>query len=168
MRRICPAGDLMLVKWMIALICFAIPGTAWCQAVGAISGTVKDPSGAVVPDANVSALRVETGIAQKVRTNEQGLFTFPNLFVGTYRLTIEAPGFATQTVAGITLDVSQHRDVQVALAMADSSSQVEVTSAPPLIDTTSGQVAGLVTQQQVENLPLNGQDGAAWRLCHLH
>ena len=66
--------------------------------VGAISGTVKDPSGAVVPNANVSALRVDTGIAQKVTTNDEGLFTFPNLFVGTYRLTIEAPGFADDVV----------------------------------------------------------------------
>ena len=49
-----------LIEWIIALIFCAIPGTAWCQAVGAISGTVTDSSGAVVPGANVSALRVET------------------------------------------------------------------------------------------------------------
>src|SRR5579862_8573159 len=157
MRQTCRTRGLLLVEWMIALIFCAIPGTAWCQAVGAISGTVKDSSGAVVPGANVSALRVETGIAQNVKTNAEGLFTFPNLVVGTYRLTIEESGYATQTVAGIVLDVSQHRDVQVTLNVANSSSQVTVTAAPPLIDTTSGQVAGLVTQQQVENLPLNGR-----------
>jgi hypothetical protein len=157
MRQTCHTRGRMLIQWMIALIFCAIPGTAWCQAVGAISGTVKDPSGAVVVDANVSAVRVETGIAQNVETNAEGLFTFPNLVVGTYKLTIEASGFATQTVAGIVLDVSQHRDVQITLSVANSSAEVTVTAAPPLIDTSSGQVAGLVTQQQVENLPLNGR-----------
>src|SRR5271168_179405 len=115
MRQTCRNRGITLIEWVIALIFCAMPGTAWCQAVGAISGTVKDPSGAVVPDANVSVLRVDTGVAQDTVTNKSGLFTFSNLVVGTYKLTIKAAGFTTQTVSNITLDVSQQRDVPVTL-----------------------------------------------------
>jgi hypothetical protein len=157
MRQTCRNRGITLIEWVIALIFCAIPGTAWCQAVGAISGTVKDPSGAVVPGANVSVLRVDTGVAQDTETNKSGLFTFSNLVVGTYKLTIKASGFTTQTVSNITLDVSQQRDVPVTLIVEGTVQVTEVTAAPPLLDTSSGQVAGLVTEQQVENLPLNGR-----------
>ena len=157
MRATCQPRGLTLIAWMTALILCAVPGTARCQAVGAISGTVTDSTGAVVPNANVTALRVDTGVVQGTVTNGSGIFTFSNLVVGTYTITVKAAGFAEQTVPDITLDVSQQRDVPVTLAVAGSTQIARVTAAPPLLNTTSGQLSGLVTEQQVQNLPLNGR-----------
>ncbi len=157
MRETCPHRGLTLIARTIALILCVIPGTAWCQAVGAISGTVMDTTGAVVPNASVTALRIDTGAVQATVTNASGIFTFSNLVVGTYAITVKAAGFAPQTVPNITLDVSQQRDLSVTLTVAGSTQVAEVTAAPPLLNTTSGQLSGLVTEQQVQNLPLNGR-----------
>jgi Carboxypeptidase regulatory-like domain/TonB dependent receptor len=157
MRQNYRTRGLTFIAWMTALILCALPGTSWCQAVGAISGTVTDSTGAVVPSANVTALRVDTGVAQATVTNASGIFTFSNLVVGTYTVTVKAAGFMTQTVSGIALDVSQQRDLPVTLRVAGSTQIAEVTAAPPPLNTTDGQLAGLVTEQQVENLPLNGR-----------
>ena len=157
MHQTCRTRGLTFIAWITALILCTLPGTSWCQAVGAISGTVTDSTGAVVPSANVTALRVDTGVAQATLTNASGIFTFSNLVVGTYTVTVKASGFITQTVSGITLDVSQQRDLPVMLRVAGSMQITEVTAAPPPLNTTDGQLAGLVTEQQVENLPLNGR-----------
>jgi hypothetical protein len=127
------------------------------QAVGAISGTVLDSSGAVVPQARVSATRVETGITQTGVTNSSGLFTFSNLVVGSYNVKVDAEGFTSQSISGVTLDVSQQRSLTFNLVVAGSTQTAEVTAAEPLMNTTNGQLAGLVTQQQLVDMPLNGR-----------
>jgi hypothetical protein len=78
--------------------------------------------------------------------------------VGSYEVTVEAPGFKTATSTGITLDVSQDRQVDFTLALASAQQQVEVTATPALMTTTNGSLGGLVTGQQVQQLPLNGRD----------
>jgi hypothetical protein len=127
------------------------------QAVGAITGTVTDPSGAVIPGAKVTATRVETGVSQSTLTSGAGTYTIPSLVVGTYNVIAGAGGFKTGTATGITLDVAQQRDVDFKLGLAGVTSAVEVNAAPPLLNTTSGSIAGLVSEEQVQTLPLNGR-----------
>jgi Carboxypeptidase regulatory-like domain/TonB dependent receptor len=143
--------------WAIAFIILAVPGHMWGQAVGIITGTVTDSSGSVIPHASVSALRTDTGVSQTTSTNDSGIFSFPHLLVGTYSVTVTAPGFETATVANIALDVSQQRDLPISLSVAGGTQTAEVTDAPPMLNTSNGQMSGLVTSQQVENLPLNGR-----------
>ena len=146
------------VTWgLLALVFFLIPVPAWSQAVGAIVGVVTDPSGAVVPGVKVTATRVETGISQSTITSSAGTYTIPSLLVGTYTVTAEASGFKSGTATEITLDVSQQREVDFRLALAGVTSIVEVTAAPPLLNTTNGSLAGLVSGDQVQTLPLNGR-----------
>jgi len=128
------------------------------QAVGAITGTVTDPTGAVIPGAKVTATRVETGVSQFTVTSGAGTYTIPRLVVGTYTVTAEAEGFKTGTAKGITLDVAQQREVDFKLALAGVTSTVEVNAAPPLLNTTNGMLGGLVSPEQVQDLPLNGRD----------
>jgi hypothetical protein len=127
------------------------------QAVGAITGTVTDPSGAVIPGAKVTATRVETRVSQSTVTSGAGTYTIPNLAVGTYTVTAEAGGFKTGIATEITLDVAQQREIGFKLALAGVTSTVEVNAAPPLLNTTSGTMAGVVTGEQVQTLPLNGR-----------
>jgi len=128
------------------------------QAVGEIVGTVADPSGAVIPGAKVTAVRIDTGVSRSTVSGSAGTYTIPNLVVGTYAVRAEAKGFQTGVANSITLDVSQQREVDFKLALAGVQSTVEVTAAPPLLNTTNGTLAGLVSEEQVQNLPLNGRD----------
>lgn len=133
-------------------------GTAvLAQSVGTILGTITDESGAVVPRAKVVATRTETGSSQNAITSDAGTFTIPNLAVGTYTITAEANGFKVGTAEGIKLDVSQERTIDFRLSLAGTASTVEVTAQPPLLNTTDATLSGLVSEEQVETLPLNGR-----------
>lgn len=145
------------VKWSMALLFGFLSAQMWGQAVGSISGTVVDQAGAVIVHATVTATRTATGISQSTSTNGSGLFVFPNLVVGTYRLIVEAAGFSGKTIDDVTLDVSQQRQLSFVLGVAGAAQTAKVTAAPPIMNTTSGQVAGLVTEQQVVDMPLNGR-----------
>jgi hypothetical protein len=143
---------------MIAFVLLACSPYLHAQAVGAITGAVTDPTGAVIPGAKVTATRVETGVSQYTVTSGAGTYTIPRLVVGTYDVTAEAAGFKTGTATGITLDVAQQREVDFKLALAGVTSEVEVTAAPPLLNTTNGMLGGLVSGEQVQDMPLNGRD----------
>jgi hypothetical protein len=147
--RFCRTG-LMLVLGLFALRVFG-------QAIGSITGTVADPTGAVIVDAKVTATRVDTGVSQSTITTSAGIFTFANLPVGTYNISVAASGFEVKSIEGITLDVSQERELTFSLAVPGSTQTAVVTAAAPLMTTTSGQLAGIVTQQQLVDMPLNGR-----------
>ena len=145
------------IKWSLVLLLGLLPARMWGQAVGAISGTVADQAGAVITQAKVTATRTDTGISQSTFTNGSGIFIFPNLVVGTYSVAVQAAGFNTKSVNDVTLDVSQQRELSFSLSVAGSAQTAEVTAALPIMNTTSGQLAGLVTEQQVVDMPLNGR-----------
>jgi hypothetical protein len=149
-----------LVSWLLfaVFVLLANCPLARAQAVGSITGTVTDQTGAVIPGAKVTATRVETGVSRSTVTTSAGTYTIPSLVVGTYNVTAEAVGFKTGTAKEITLDVAQERAVDFKLVLAGVTESVEVSAAPPLLDTTDGVIAGVVSSEQVQNLPLNGRD----------
>jgi hypothetical protein len=130
---------------------------ARAQAVGAIIGTVTDPSGAVIVGAKVTAINSGTQVARSTLTTGAGTFTIPNLAVASYDVSVDAEGFAADRIANVTLDVSQTRSLDFKLVLSGLNQTAVVTEAPPLLNTTDGSLAGLVTEGQVENLPLNGR-----------
>jgi hypothetical protein len=128
------------------------------QAVGQILGTVRDQTGAVVPNCKITAVQVSTGFTRSTVSGAAGSYTLSQLPVGTYEVNAEARGFKKAATTGITLDVSQQRQVDFTLTLAGTQQTVQVTTAPPLLTTTNGSLGGLVTGQQVQTLPLNGRD----------
>jgi hypothetical protein len=146
-----PAG------WFLLALLLSLPISIWAQATGAITGAVTDPSGAVIPGAKVTATRGDTGVSQSTVTTGAGTYTIPNLVVGVYNVTAEGAGFKTASATGITLDVSQQREVNFKLTVVGVESTVEVNATPPLLNTTDGMLGGLVTEEQVQTLPLNGR-----------
>src|ERR1700691_3912999 len=90
-------------------------------STGTLSGTVRDPSGANVPRATVSILSQSTGIKQTSTTNESGIYTFPALPVGSYDVTIAAPGFKATLLNGVNVGVGQVVDGSAALALGQGS-----------------------------------------------
>jgi hypothetical protein len=128
------------------------------QAVGTITGTVTDSSGAVIAGAKVTATRVETGVSQSTVTTSIGSYTIPSLMVGTYNVAAETTGFKSGTATDVTLDVAQQREVNFILVPAGVTQTVEVNAAPALLNTTNATLANVVSSEQVENLPLNGRN----------
>ncbi|MGA2575072.1 MAG: carboxypeptidase regulatory-like domain-containing protein [Bryobacteraceae bacterium] len=145
--------------WVCVLgMALFMPTRIWAQATGAIVGTVADPSGAVIPSAKITATNVATKVSQSTVTGGSGTYTIPNLVVGTYDVTAEGGGFKTANATGITLDVSQQREVDFKLTLVGVASTVEVDATPALLNTTDATIGGLVSEEQVENLPLNGRN----------
>jgi hypothetical protein len=141
----------------IGALLFLAPGLLHAQAVGTITGTVTDPSGAVIAGAKVTATRAETGVAQSTITTSAGSYTIPRLVVGTYNVVVTAQGFKSGRAIDITLDVSQERVVDFTLVLAGVTQSVEVNAAPPLINITNATLAQVVSTEQVADLPLNGR-----------
>ena len=146
-----------LALWGILITSFVMPCRLQAQAVGKISGTIADPTGAVIPDAKITATELGTGLVRSTITGGSGTYVIPALPVGTYTVTAGASGFKSGN-SQVALDVNQEREVDFTLSLAESTIKVEVSAAAPLLTTTNPTLGGLVTGQQVATLPLNGRD----------
>jgi hypothetical protein len=135
-----------------------LPTGVRAQAVGEIWGTVRDPSGALIPQANITAVEQSTGLKYSTVTTGAGNYSLTRLPIGTYTLTGGTSGFKVAKITGVTLQVSQQREVNFTLALAASTQEVTVSAAPPLLDTSNATLGGVISGQQVQTLPLNGRD----------
>ena len=122
-----------------------------------LGGTVTDPSGAVVPGANVTVRNTGTGLTKSVPSGADGSYLFPVLPVGTYTLTVEKSGFKTYVQSGLTLTVNQAVSQGVVLQVGATSEQVTVSANAAMVETQTGTVAQLVGQERIIELPLNGR-----------
>jgi len=125
---------------------------------GTLTGTVVDPSGAAVPNANVQLINPATNDTSNTHSNGNGNFSFPELPVGTYKLLVTAQGFTAQALDNITIEVSKIRDQKVRLAIGSESTVVDVTASGIALDTTNSQLVAVVDQKSVQQIPLNGRD----------
>jgi hypothetical protein len=143
---------------MLSLV-MTLVGTPLAQRTSAsVAGTIADPSGAVVPNAHVAATELSTSSSVNVQSNASGFFLISDLKPGTYRLHVDANGFQGFEQTGITLQVGQAATVNVTLKLGSSSQEVSVSSAPPLVDTSSQTVSFAITPQFTEDIPLNGRN----------
>src|SRR5439155_5520897 len=119
-----------------------------------ISGTVLDPAEARVPKAQVIIENLNTGVALTNTANESGVYLFPSVPPGLYRLTAEAPGFARYVVNDITVEAGARLNVNVPFALAAAAQTVEVTGADSPLLSVSASVAGVISGQRLLDLPL--------------
>src|SRR5262245_19440513 len=104
------------VTGLLAVMMLLAPGAlAQLRIVGAVSGTVTDPTGAVVASAKVSLKDTQTGVTKEAVSTDGGTFLFPDLAVGSYAVTVTASGFKTETITNITVSTNQTADVKVSL-----------------------------------------------------
>jgi len=150
-------GLRLAVAW-VALGLAILPFPLFAQVTGAtLSGTVTDASGAVVPGAQVIIANLSTEVTRKSLTQTDGLYSAPNLPPGSYEVTVSAPGFATATRKGITLNVGGNQILDIQLKVGPASEQVEVDLRAPIVQLASAEITAVVDSQTVRELPLNGR-----------
>jgi hypothetical protein len=145
-------------KFRTLFICFCLAEQALGQVTGgSISGRLSDTSGAAIPGVTVSVNDTETGASRLVTTDETGNYRVLSLAVGHYEVRAEKTGFKTVVRRGISLAVAQEGVVDLEMQVGEVTQQVTVTAEIPVVNTTTSQLSGLVGEQQVKDLPLNGR-----------
>lgn len=124
----------------------------------AIFGTIADPSGAAVPQAEVVAVQIETGLNRQIRSDAAGLFRLAALPTGPYRLDVKAAGFKTFVHSGIVLGIGQQARVDVVLEIGSTGESVEVKDEAVQVNTTDAQLGRTVQNREILNLPLVNRD----------
>ena len=126
-------------------------------AGGTISGTVVDSSGRVIPGAQISIMNVDTGVSRSAATNEEGLYTAPNLLPGSYELKFSAPGFKTEVRSGIVLTVGAAAVLDLTMQVGTAIETLQVTGEVPDVQLASSDISAVVNATTVRELPLNGR-----------
>jgi hypothetical protein len=130
---------------------------AWASVGGSISGTVKDPSGGVIVNAQVTVTENGTGLLHTTHTDNKGHYTFPVLPVGAYVLEVEASGFGKYERKDIALDTSAALTLNAALEVGNVSQSVTVTDNTLHVETESTQMGQVITGRQITAVPLDGR-----------
>ena len=141
----------------VTFLCLIFASAVSAQVTANLSGTVTDQSGATVSGADVTVKNVETGAIRNTTTGDSGRYQVFALPIGAYEVRVTRQGFAEQIRTGIRLVVGQDARVDVTLSVGPVSQRITVNSDAPLVSVSTADVPGLVGEQQVKDLPLNGR-----------
>jgi hypothetical protein len=143
---------------ILVVLLFAIPGFSQTFR-GAINGSVTDQSGAVVANAAVKATNVGTEVTLSTVTTSDGVFAFQDLPLGTYRISVVATGFKSETVENVTVTAGSIYTLPVKLSVGSAgTTAVEVSAAALTLDTTTATQSDTIAAAAVQDIPLNGRD----------
>ncbi len=144
---------------MLALLCLFMARTAIAQIdQGTITGTILDESGAAIPNAEVTLTNVDTALTLKARADAGGVYIFTPVKIGNYKISATANGFQTTTQEHVQLQLGQRLNVPISLKPGSVSQTVEVTAAPPLLQTESASVGQVLSTQTINTTALNGRN----------
>jgi len=131
---------------------------AWAQAAGtaSVQGTVTDATGATVPNAQVTIKQTATGVTRSANTDSQGLYSFPNIAVGPYSLTVAASGFQTFTQTGV-LEVGNNISIDPHLQVGAATEQISVEASGVALETETSTFKQVIDQARITEMPLNGR-----------
>ncbi len=142
------------------LMLFAFHGTGNGQILyGSITGNVKDPSGVAVAGAQVQVENPTTGFQRQTTSNNEGIYLIGDLPPGTYNVTVSSQAFAKAIINGVPVSVNQTRRADASLQMAQMNQVVEITAAPPALQTDRADVNVNISTRQLESLPITGSGG---------
>src|SRR5215212_3544867 len=149
------------LRWTALALALAIfiPSFAFAQAGSSLAGRVEDAQGGAVPGVTVTATNTQTGFSRTTVTAADGTYRFASLPIGTYKVTAELSGFATVNTENVQLQVAAERQLDITLKQASASEAITVTAEAPLVATEPA-VGTVVSQRELENLPLNGRQFA--------
>ena len=163
-RKVTPlrrSGWLLWVRCLALILstAFIVPLALFGQrTTSSISGTITDPTGAVVPGAGVVATQISTGTTTRVKANTEGFYILTDLSPGIYRLRVEQAGFATYIQEGIVLQVDRPVTLDVTLHVGSQTQAITISGAAPQVDVRSAVLSTEITGDMAQNLPLNGRN----------
>ncbi len=165
-RKWKPTGSRLIVYALSVACLFALalqsaPRLAAQIAAGGLTGTVKDASGAVVVDAQVTLTNNQTGVVQTTHSTSTGTYVFESLPVGTYTLRAARAGFQDVVINGIEVHIQVVLTEDVALTVGSEQQEVTVTAAAPLLQSESAALGTTIESKSVVDLPLNGRNWAS-------
>jgi hypothetical protein len=134
-----------------------LTAAAWGSVAGSISGSVTDPGGRVVPNADVTVREIETGISHQTHTDAKGYYTLPVLPVGRYELDVNASGFRNYQRRDIVLDTDGALTLDAPLEIGGDTQTVSVTDNSLHVETVSTQLGEVISGRQMAAVPLNGR-----------
>jgi hypothetical protein len=140
--------------WLVLVISLPLHAQV---AGGTLSGSITDPSGAVVPNAEVVIKNSATGVSRNVTTNADGFYSAANLVPGNYEVSVSASGFNTEIKKGIVINVGAQPLFNLVLQIGAVANRVEVTTEAPTVQLTSSDISATVNATTVRELPLNGR-----------
>jgi hypothetical protein len=146
------------LRFGLALALLLLSATVSLAQTSSLSGTVYDPSGAVIGGAAVKAVHDATGVTFTQITNEAGLYSFPSIAAGAYTVTIEIPGFKTVKRTGITLNVGTPSVQNFNLEVGGSEQTVRVEASAASVNTSNATLGNVIERSAVVALPLNGRN----------
>jgi outer membrane receptor protein involved in Fe transport len=145
-----------VVLFLLSLSAFALP--CWGQfESAAVLGTIVDPNGAVVQQAQVNLLSIDTGVAQTTSSDSKGDYQFLEVHVGLYRVMVDSPGFKRTQSGDFRVDAGARQRVSLALQIGDPGQVVEVRSAASALQTESSDRGVVIGNERIVELPLNGR-----------
>ena len=145
-------------RLVAVLFLLLLPAAFAQKTTGTLTGTVTDPSGAVVASANVTAVNQATNSTRKAATGAAGSFTIPELEPGVYKVTINAQGFQPVVQNNVELHVADVTTLRVQVAVGTAAQVVNVEAAGVSVNTENGEVGNVMLGNQVRELPLNGRN----------
>lgn len=160
MMRVRYAAETFFALGVLIAVFFSTPSFAQI-ATGGVTGTVTDPTGAVVPGAKVTLRNTATSVTQTTQSTSTGTYSFTGVQPGTYNLEAAAPGFKTFVDRGLQIHVQQTATVNVRFTTGSVTQNITVTAAPPLLQAESGAIGQTIGTQTVNDLPLQTRDWAS-------
>jgi len=152
-------------KWVVGavvapLFCAFFPVRSYgqIQTTGGIIGTVTDASGAAIPKATITIVNEATAESRQSISDDAGSYIFPSVTPGTYDLSVQAKGFSVATAKGLLVLVGLSTTQPIQLSVSGSATEVTVTGAAPLVQTTSSDVGQVIERQEIISLPLKNRD----------
>src|ERR1044071_3120919 len=146
-----------IFRYIALAACVCLNLAAQTTGAGTITGTISDPSGAVVPAASVSVRNTDTQVDRVLSSNEAGIFVAKFLQPGPYEITVTKQGFTKTVRKDLTLQVGQSLTVNLTLPVQAANETVTVTGESPVVDTEKTEMSQVVSQTQKDNLPIAGR-----------
>ncbi|QNI33531.1 TonB-dependent receptor [Alloacidobacterium dinghuense] len=149
----------LIAGLIFSAVIFTLTARGQSGSQGSVIVTVQDPTGNLVPGAHLELIDVSTNDIRLAETQDRGSYTFVNLNIGTYRLTVSKSGFAQQVFESVIIHSAQVTDVNASLRIGQESQTVQVTeSATPVLETSSNAIGTVVDMKQIQDLPVADRD----------
>jgi len=155
--RISQGGGFMVRLTILVVTACLLATPLFAQTAARLEGTLKDPSGAVVPNAKVTATETKTGTVRETTSNTQGAFVFPSVPPGLYSITVEASGFSKAVANNIEVTVAGVITQNFALKVGSTGETVTVETTATTVATTDSQISRAVTMREIDTLPSLGR-----------